>query len=124
MTTHKVEELTGLLLDAAVAKAEGRTYTLDRPLRVGRSTGYPTNIDPDDGFAPSTSWNVGGPIIERERIAVMHGTFRGSVVGRITYKDEWHAHADDDRAHAYGPTPLVAAMRAYVASKFSDEVEL
>lgn len=25
---------------------------------------------------------------------------------------------------SWGPTPLIAAMRAYVASKFGDEVEL
>ena len=46
---HKVAELEGALLDAAVAMAEG----LDADLVRG-------------GYAPSRRWHDGGPIIERE----------------------------------------------------------
>jgi hypothetical protein len=60
---------------------------------------------------PSTDWSQGGPIIERERISITHQ------VGR------WAAQTDDD-LFAYGPTPLIAAMRCYVASKLGDEVEI
>jgi hypothetical protein len=59
----------------------------------------------------STNWAQGGPIIERERISITHQ------VGR------WAAQTDDD-LFAYGPTPLIAAMRCYVASKLGDEVEI
>jgi hypothetical protein len=62
----------------------------------------------------STDWAQGGPIIDRERITL-----------RI-----WD---DEDCVHAYkcssqdwleGPTPLIAAMRCYVASMLGDEVDV
>ncbi|MBR8221290.1 phage protein NinX family protein [Burkholderia ambifaria] len=68
-------------------------------------------------FFPSVDWTHGGPIIDREGI----GTWR--------YNDQWQAaYGDPVRAleisgpDGTGPTPLIAAMRAYVASKFGDEV--
>jgi hypothetical protein len=59
----------------------------------------------------STDWAQGGPIIEREKIELTHDGF------------EWWARiwADEDYE---GPTPLIAAMRCYVASKLGDEVKL
>ena len=62
-------------------------------------------------FEPSTDWSQGGAIIERERISITHQ------VG------QWAAQTDDD-LFAYGPTPLVAAMRCYVASKLGDTVDI
>ena len=55
MTKHKVSELEGALLDAAVAKAEGRLEAW-----------WNTNE------AYSVEWSDGGPIIERERIEMAH----------------------------------------------------
>ena len=63
----------------------------------------------------------GGPIIEREGIATMHGSML-----EPEYV-EWHAihHGVDDMAHTWrGPTPLIAAMRCYVASKLGTTVEV
>ena len=62
-------------------------------------------------FEPSTDWSQGGAIIERERISITHQ------VG------QWAAQTDDD-LFAYGPPPLVAAMRCYVASKLGDTVDI
>jgi hypothetical protein len=61
--------------------------------------------------AYSTDWAHGGPIIEMERIEL---EWSGS---------EWWARikADDDFS---GPTPLVAAMRCFVASRLGDEVDI
>jgi hypothetical protein len=59
----------------------------------------------------STDWAQAGPIIERERIAVWGDN--------DTY---WEAECG--WTWAKGQTPLVAAMRAYVASKLGDEVEV
>ena len=59
----------------------------------------------------STDWAQGGPIIERERITVIampNGTWATS-----TPLHSFHH-----------PTPLIAAMRCYVASKLGDEVEI
>ena len=70
----------------------------------------------------STDWTLGGPIIEREQLSV--GT---------RYTSDQIYHDADVLCWArnaiggflkYGPTPLIAAMRCYVASKLGDEVEV
>ena len=92
----KVSELQGAALDWAVAKCESTLYA-------------------DGGmwdlFCPSTEWEFGGPIIERERIEL---EWSGP---------DWLAQIKADNEY-YGATPLVAAMRAFVASKLGDEVEI
>jgi hypothetical protein len=65
-------------------------------------------------FAPveyCDKWSDGGPIIEREHIELEHDGFI------------WWARikADDDYS---GPTPLIAAMRCYAASKLGDDVNV
>lgn len=79
----------------------------------------------DHHGSPSVDWEAGGPIIERERIAI---------AGPDEHEqdaEDWRAAMpwrDEDRVlrqiGARGPTPLIATMRAYVSSKFGDEVEL
>lgn len=92
----KTSELTGAALDWAVAKCE---------------FGYGT-----DGLTNrySTNWAQGGPIVERENISVMW-----------SLDDVWHACTGFSAlGHSLGPTPLIAAMRCYVASKLGDEVDV
>jgi hypothetical protein len=96
---HKTAELEGALLDAAVAKAEG----------VGIWA---------EGLSWLTEWAEAGPIIERERISVFQNG-DGSWSAMMP-----QAHEDDDLVSGTGLTPLIAAMRAYVASRFGEEVEL
>ena len=109
---HKVSELEGALLDAAVAKAEGYELDSDGDNRTVRDNGGAPSR-----WRPSTDWTQGGPIIERERIA----TYPPLCVGDY---DEWEATVGGKMVGERGPTPLIAAMRAYVASKFGEEVEL
>ena len=91
----KVSELSGVALDWAVAKCE---YF---PVRSGFDDNCPEY---------STDWAQGGPIIEREGIAI------------YLYGDgEWQAVLEKEYE---GPTPLIASMRCYVASKLGDEVEV
>ncbi|MDI4633306.1 DUF2591 domain-containing protein [Pelomonas sp. V22] len=109
---HKVSELEGALLDAAVAKAEGLPVHPGRDRYIVADT-----IDTRyaDDFFPSRLWEHGGPIIEREMIKIEHAV------------DYWDAAIMSKTATFYyqtGRTPLIAAMRAYVASKFGEEVEL
>jgi hypothetical protein len=104
MATHKTAELTGALLDAAVAKAEGMTAV------VGKL------------WFPSTDWGDGGPIIERERIEVSPWPGPG---WQAWVRPEYdYGDMVKNAGEGAGPTPLIAAMRAYVASKFGEEVEL
>ncbi len=125
----KTSELTGKALDWAVAIARGlkpediyiACHGLCRRLRDdnGELDGsYMTG--PDLLF--SRKWEAGGPIIEREEI----GTKRNAP---CTKGREWEAMGSITArgagyGWAYGPTPLIAAMRCYVASKLGDEVDV
>ena len=91
----KVYELQGVALDWAVAECEQFV---------------------EDEFEPSENWADGGPIIERERISV-----------EPCFDLKWVAirtEGPDSAFEEEGPTPLVAAMRCYVASKLGDEIEV
>lgn len=62
----------------------------------------------------SWSWELCGPIIEREKITVRFWEGESFV----------HAYKWDTEGWHEGPTPLIAAMRCYVASKLGDEIEI
>ena len=101
----KTIELTGAALDWAVTKIESerKLFTI-----------YPQYITPY-----STDWAQGGPIIERE----------GINLDNYAKNPKWSAWTpapdrESGEAQAYGPTPLIAAMRCYVASKLGDDVTL
>lgn len=114
----KTAELTGAQLDYWVAKAEGfmRPRIVMGVCVVDLPDGHP--------MQPSTDWAHAGPIIERDRITLVHCE-HGTTAG-----DEWEAYIgpldpsrlDNDPPTAEGPTPLIAAMRAKVASTYGDEV--
>ena len=99
----KTSELTVTALDWAVARIEGD----ELPKSGGKGSDY------------STDWAQGGPIIEREGIStVQEGDAADWVASVYDHKaDDWHLHT-------LGETPLIAAMRCYVASKLGDEVEI
>ena len=118
---HKVSELTGSLLDAAVAKAEGL------PVHPGRGRFMVVDSIETvyaDQIAPSRLWEHGGPIIEREAINIAPVFFDDLVEFAPFTVDYWEA-VDTRRGRRHqGPTPLIAAMRAFVASRLGDEVDL
>lgn len=98
----KTSELTGAALDWAVAKCA------DLP--------YPHVYDEQGGIvevSPSTDWAQGGPIIEREYMY-------------LEYSGIWRSYCtqNGNSFMSVGPTPLIAAMRCYVASKLGDEIEI
>jgi|688.fasta_scaffold980251_3 hypothetical protein len=93
----KTSELTGATLDWAVAKCEG--YRLD--------------LVPEGEYTPSTNWAQGGLIIELMGMNIIRTN--------KTDKEPWAAcltHYID------GATPLIAAMRCYVAYRMGDEVDV
>jgi hypothetical protein len=119
----KVAELEGALLDYWVARAAGLPNPrvddgfcwIDEPACDGDPAGAL-----DAAFAPSTDWATAGPIIEREGGAFeYYGPLEEGDTPNIS------AHMGHDamtRGSMHGPTHLVAAMRAYVASRFGEEV--
>ena len=70
--------------------------------------------------AYSTDWAQGGPIIERERIDVFWQSHQHAWVGSMSRG----SNKIGFRHLQYGNTPLIAAMRCYVASKLGDEVDV
>ena len=93
----KTAELTGKRLNWAVAKAIGK---------------YSPTAVPEY----STDWAHGGPIIEREKINVSSSATA-----------PWMAWFYDGVEMIWltdGQTPLIAAMRCYVASNLGDDVEI
>lgn len=104
----KTNELVGAALDWAVAEAEG-FFKND----MARITDGKVDVFYFDGYTPSADWNQGGAIIAREGI---------SVVG--VSDSVWDAHMSNVSFFESGRTPLIAAMRCYVASKLGDEVEV
>ena len=103
----KVSEAVGPTLDWLVAKA-GKAPVSDSDLVKLVKT--------MDCYKASTDWNIGGPIIEREKISIRQWTNVPIV----------HAYmpVDDAEWSSDGESPLIAAMRCFVASKLGDEVEV
>lgn len=135
----KTSKLQGAELDYWVARAEGIEHP--RALRA-MAPGFvmvPYETEDEDGpitryraFMPSSEWMDGGPIIERERIGIFEGA-RWPEPGTPPAQWVWYACVDGtpnygtnlesyDHPTVSGPTMLVAAMRAFVASKFGDTV--
>jgi len=104
--------LDGAELDAAVARAEIAAVQLDVRITHGGPI-IQTDGGDWEAFRPSVSWAHAGPIIEREGIALLSAD-PGHCTAAVGA--EW---ADGQlvrcRTLRAGPTPLVAAMRAYVA---------
>ena len=104
----KTSELSDMRLDWAVAICKGLKE--EDFVRIDNLYG-PQWVGPEY----SIDWAYSGPIIERERIGL-----------------EWVGYWDadmffpDQHKHLIcsGETPLIAAMRCYVASKLGNEVEV
>lgn len=104
----KTADLTGPSLDWAVAKCELPEGWNDAEIVLGEGTDY------------STDWSLGGPIIEREKITMLYceGEYVAGTNPECFDGQVFMYHKQ------YGPTPLIAAMRCYVASKLGDTIEV
>jgi hypothetical protein len=119
----KISELTGAALDWAVAKCEGVPLVL-APFRGARNfVILGQNTKPTTAtYEPSTHWAQGGPIIEREALGIQCVP-AGTSKGWWAIKDStFHDRSWPDEMR--GDTPLVAAMRCYVASKLGATVDI
>jgi hypothetical protein len=103
----KVSELTGVALDYAVAEAS------ETPIYISGKTLTRMDMDGNVYWQPSTDWALAGPIIEREKMRIAHN------FDEHIWEAGWDCHVS-----GWGDTPLIAAMRCYVASKLGDEVEV
>ena len=99
----KTNELTGKALDWAVHQARFEGACHDEP--------FPSY---------STDWAQGGPIIEREGMGLW--AYQWNEQGEA--EQGWYAEDKDGDHVQNGPTPLIAAMRCYVASKLGEDVSI
>lgn len=125
----KTAELEGAALDAAVAKAEWiELIEQDQ----GGFAAWDSRHACWRGWSACTDWRIAGPIIERENIAIYprESIFTDGLaysleawVGCIGFRVAKEGFTGDESAVVQydtigsGPTPLIAAMRAYVAMK-------
>ena len=116
--------LTGAALDWAVAKCEGAHPQISYPdKRLFGAIG--------DTFDYSTDWAQSGPIIEREVTRIFRnvgGTWSAMILKGIPIPLEDRGTSlvliQRMQWNAAGATPLIAAMRCYVASKLGDEIDV
>ncbi len=145
----KVSEATGPVLDWMVAKCEEHNFVVVygrgacrfpgvqaynkrggyelMPLRLASTLKTAADADYPGVFfretrywVPSTDWSQGGPIIER----IKGFQFKQWLECKPDTCCEAHIHNYEGDWIQFGPTPLIAAMRCYVASKMGDEVEV
>jgi hypothetical protein len=127
--TIKTADLSGVALDLAVAAAIGKQPVL-WDVCCGNMVGQPAECCLDrlvtvevdmKRWDPSTDWSQGGQLIDLYQV---------SVVGIDREHTLFHAHAFydgqtfDTCAKNYGPTRLIAAMRAIVRLKLGDTVDV
>nr|QMP83097.1 MAG: hypothetical protein [Caudoviricetes sp.] len=115
----KTSELSGIALDYAVAVCEGGSdfcfdgitwgFNFSGNVKV-LAKGWAQSLS----YCPSSDWYTGGPIIESNKI----DTFWDSG------NECWDASMDKGMFVESGPTPLIVAMRCFVASKFGDEIDV
>lgn len=121
----KASDLAGAALDWAVATCEG-VPLVKNPFGANYSPGYWVHFGGIVGgdyrkcggkYSPSTNWAQGGPIVDAQRL---------KLTPRFPHHPDWEAEfrfPAGGGANAFGPTPLIAAMRCYVISRLGQEVE-
>lgn len=104
----KVSEATPLQLNWLVTQCEGVDLSgKDR----SAATNFLIECKCQRKHRYSTDWSQGGPLLERE-------------IARLEDLGDEGWEACGYGFTATGPTPLIAAMRCYCASKLGDEVEI
>ncbi len=137
----KTSELTGAALDYAAGLCEGYgpdKYMSNIDIRLDVKGKVSCLLVPINRayvrWTPSTNWAQGGPIIEREGIALRYSpkhkkwyAKRETGSGETVFwpAQEYSVTAKKKvTARWEGPTPLVAAMRCYIASKLGNDIEI
>ena len=112
----KTSELTGTALDWAVAKCEGWVYNDRKKIKEFMRQQFNSAK-----HCYSVVWAKGGPIIERECITLRTNA---CIPGHWAAFIDFGSSNCNVKARQSGPTPLIAAMRCYVASKLGDAVDI
>jgi hypothetical protein len=114
----QIDQLTGVALDWVVTSIEQPDALRYGPEDWREQRRY-TIQHGEYLYRWHQSWNQGGPIIEREKITIRPHAEAGWTASLVTFRDDVLTTIFEE-----GPTPLIAAMRCYVASCLGDEVEV
>ncbi|PZQ37642.1 MAG: DUF2591 domain-containing protein [Pseudomonas putida] len=118
----KTARLIGAPLDWAVAMAEGYKQDTENHLTIISPRGVFTSVsirgaDEGFGFRPSSSWEHGGPLIDKHHGSAQHSPgladgvcYSGGPAGAGIF--------------CYGPTALIAFCRGFVNYKLGDTVQV
>ena len=113
-TTVAVSDMDEYTLNWAVAKALGmQIYKAKQRAWLTKPYGQFDQSHRLPRWQPCTDWAQGGPIIEHGKVDVM---FEGP---------EWYAYIrlGEKTLQFDGETPLIAAMRCFVASKLGKHIQ-
>lgn len=123
----RTDSITDAALDWAVLEALKPTLKDPSQAYIGTfgplfGKGYRYPAWKSRKYSPSTDWAQGGPIIEIEEIGIRRNApcsdgRQWEAFGSITAKGAGYRWG-------YGRTPLVAAMRCFVASRLGEEVDI
>lgn len=117
----KAAKLIGPALNWAVAKCEGKNITLMRN-DDGSLFPQPVWADGIQQLDYDSSWNLSGPIIEREELKIFKNAAGANwVAGRERL---WPDATGLRCQYKHAPTILVAGLRCFVASRMGDEVDV
>ena len=112
----KVQDLTGLALDWAVTTIDD-SDACQYGVADWREHRKHTAVKGEYAHRYHQNWAKAGPIIEQQEISI-----------RPSHRiDGWTASMwthEGATVFEDGPTPLIAAMRCYVASQLGDEVQI
>ena len=114
MVKINVGDAPDLVVDWLVAKCEGKVVRIVSGVCHDADL-LEMEVDGDTHLRYTADWAQGGPIIEREKIDVR---YTGQCWGAARQLNEY-----DEPDEWFGPTPLSAAMRCYVASKMGEVIE-
>lgn len=117
----KTNELIGSALDWAVAVADN---LLPKHISLNTDLTHPLVLDGIQSYGPSFIWSQGGPIIELEKITVVFRIMRDGSTNYWATTEPNDLRTDYEPVGLDGPTPLIAAMRCFVASKLGDTIDI
>ncbi|MDS9590720.1 MULTISPECIES: DUF2591 domain-containing protein [Pseudomonas] len=118
----KTARLIGAPLDWAVAMAEGYKQDAEDPHAIISPRGVFTSVTIRGaangfGFRPSTSWEHGGPLIDKHHGSTQH-------CPGLSEEVQYSGGPGLAGIWCYGPTALVAFCRGFVHYKLGDTVQV
>jgi hypothetical protein len=114
----RTSNLEGAALDWAVAQCKGISLLNHRDNKW-ELCWVLLGDDSGDYYSPSTDWSQAGPIIEKAELELFRDKESCVWISAIDSPEN-----DKTLFCEEGATPLIAAMRCFVASQLGDEVEI